>query len=80
MKKQLTIGIGVVIAVIILFYFFFGSDGKTAETIKVKVKSGEFKIAVTTTGELEAKSSEKIYGPSKLRNVRIWNVKIEDVF
>jgi hypothetical protein len=79
MKKQLTIGIGVLLAVIIVFYFIFGSDGKQTETIKVKVQSGEFKIAVTTTGELEAKSSEKIYGPSKLRNVRIWNVKIEDI-
>ncbi len=79
MKKQLTIGIGVLLAVIIVFYFIFGSDGKKTETIKVKVQSGEFKIAVTTTGELEAKSSEKIYGPSKLRNVRIWNVKIEDI-
>lgn len=79
MKKQLSIGLGVILAVIVLFYFFFGSDGKTTDTIKVQVKYGEFKIAVTTTGELEAKSSEKIYGPSKLRNVRIWNVKIEDI-
>ncbi len=79
MKKQLTIGIGVILAVIIVMYFIFGSDGTATETIKVKVQSGEFKIAVTTTGELEAKSSEKIYGPSKLRNVRIWNVKIEDI-
>ncbi len=79
MNKQLIIGIGVIIALIIVFYFLFGSDGNTAETIKVNVQSGEFKIAITTTGELEAKSSEKIYGPSKLRNVRIWNVKIEDI-
>lgn len=79
MKKQLTIGLGVVIALITIFYLILGSDGPSTETIKVKVQSGEFKIAVTTTGELEAKSSEKIYGPSKLRNVRIWNVKIEDI-
>ena len=57
MKKQLYIGLGVVLEVIIIFYFFFGSYGKTTETIKVQVRSGEFKIAVTTTGELEAKSS-----------------------
>ena len=79
MKKQVIISVGVVIVLIIASYFFFGSDGQTTETIKVKVKSGEFKIAVTTTGELEAKSSEKIFGPSNLRNVRIWNVKIEDI-
>lgn len=79
MKKQVIISVGVVIVLITVFYFFFGSDGQTTETIKVKVKSGEFRIAVTTTGELEAKSSEKIFGPSNLRNVRIWNVKIEDI-
>jgi multidrug efflux pump subunit AcrA (membrane-fusion protein) len=79
MRKQITISIGVVVAVIIVFYFFLGSEGKQAETIEVKVKAGEFQIAVTTTGELEAKSSDKIFGPSRLRNVRIWNAKIEDI-
>ncbi|MBC8486230.1 MAG: efflux RND transporter periplasmic adaptor subunit [Bacteroidetes bacterium] len=79
MKKQIYISIGVVILVIIVLWYLLGSDSSTTETIKVKVKSGEFKIAVTITGELEAKSSEKIYGPSGLRNVRIWQVKIEDI-
>jgi len=65
--------------VIVALYFFLGSDTKTSETIEVEAGYGEFQIAVTTTGELEAKSSEKIYGPSNLRNVRIWQVKIEDM-
>ena len=79
MRKQIYIAIGIVIVVIVALYFFLGSDTKTSETIEVKASFGEFKIAVTTTGELEAKSSEKIYGPDNLRNVRIWNVKIEDM-
>ena len=79
MKKQIYIAIGIVIVIIIFLWYFVGSDTKTSETIKVEVKSGEFKIAVTTTGELEAKSSEEIYGPSNLRNVRIWQVKIDDM-
>ncbi len=79
MRKQIYIAIGVIIVVIVALYFLLGSDAKTAETIEVEAGYGEFKIAVTTTGELEAKSSEKIYGPDNLRNVRIWNVKIEDM-
>ena len=79
MKKQIYIAIGIVIVIIIFLWYFVGSDTKTSETIEVEVKSGEFKIAVTTTGELEAKSSEEIYGPSNLRNVRIWQVKIDDM-
>ncbi|MEZ5197678.1 MAG: hypothetical protein R2764_15200 [Bacteroidales bacterium] len=79
MKKQLYISIAVVVLIIIFLYFILGSKTSTTETIEVKVKSGEFKIAVTTTGELEAKSSEKIYGPDNLRDVRIWQVKIEDI-
>lgn len=79
MKKQLIIAIGIVVILIVVLYVFLGRDSVTSETIEVEASYGEFKIAVTTTGELEAKSSEKIYGPSNLRNVRIWQVKIEDM-
>ena len=79
MRKQVYIAIGVVIIIIIALWYFVGSDGPVGETIKVPVKSGKFKIAVTTTGELEAKNSEDIYGPSNLRNVRIWQVKIDNI-
>jgi len=79
MRKQLYIAIGIVILIIIALYYFVGSKNPVGETIEVPVKSGQFKIAVTTTGELEAKNSEDIYGPGNLRNVRIWQVKIEDI-
>ncbi len=79
MKKQVYIAIGAIIIVIIALYYFLGGESSTAETIKTKVKSGEFKITVTTAGELEAKSSENILGPEGLQNVRIWQLKIEDM-
>lgn len=79
MKSRVYFIAGAGILIIILALFFFGSDGKSSETLKTKVKWGEFKIAVTTSGELEAKSSENILGPEKLGNVRIWEVKIEDM-
>lgn len=79
MKKQVYIAIGLALLAIILLWYFVGGDTQTSNTIKVQVRSGEFKISVTTSGELEAKSSEMIYGPDNLRNVRIWQVKIEDM-
>ncbi|MEZ5149075.1 MAG: hypothetical protein R2759_18890 [Bacteroidales bacterium] len=79
MKKQIYIAIGIVIVIIISLWYFLGGDTQSSETIEVEAKKGEFKIAVTTSGELEAKSSEKIYGPDNLRNVRIWQVKIDDI-
>ncbi len=49
--------------------------------IEVAVQKGTFVISVTTTGELDAKNSEKIYGPSQsaLRDARIWQLKIDDI-
>jgi len=79
MRKQIYIAIGVIIVAIVVVYYFFGSDGKSSETIEIPVSSGEFKIAVTTTGELEAKSSEKISGPKNLRDFRIWQLTIDDI-
>ena len=67
-----------VVAVIIVWLATYTRPGNT-ETIRVPVKTGQFEISVTTTGELEAKSSEKILGPANLRNFRIWQVKIEDI-
>lgn len=79
MKKPVYIIIGAGILLIIFLWYFLGSEGKSTETLETRVKWGEFIIAVTTSGELEAKSSENIYGPEKLGNVRIWEVKIEDM-
>lgn len=64
---------------IIIIWIVAGSGPETETTVEVPVKSGKFDIMVTTTGELEAKSSEKIMGPVTLRDFRIWQVKIEDI-
>ena len=64
---------------IVIIWIFAGSGPDKETTVKVPVKSGKFDITVTTTGELEAKSSEKINGPVNLRDFRIWQIKIEDI-
>jgi len=69
----------VAILVIVMIWIFSGTGPEKEVTIKVPVKFGKFDIVVTTTGELEAKSSEKIMGPVNLRDFRIWQIKIEDI-
>ncbi len=79
MKKKKWYVIGVVVILIIVLWFLSGKGTKTNNSIIVNVKKGNFEVKVTTTGELEAKSSEEIYGPSALRTIGIWQVKISDI-
>jgi HlyD family secretion protein len=67
------------IFLIVIVWIIAGSGPEQETTVEVPVKFGKFDITVTTTGELEAKSSEKIMGPVNLRDFRIWEVKIEDI-
>ena len=77
-KKYIYLTGSILILAIVAYFFLFKTDKD--QQITVKVKRGNFPIEVTTTGELIAKSSDKIYGPQALGQVfRIWNVKISDI-
>jgi HlyD family secretion protein len=76
-KKYIYLVLSALILAIIAF-FFFGKNNKQQQVVAT-VKKGNFPIEVTTTGELVAKSSEKIYGPAGLRQIQIWQVKIQDI-
>ncbi|MCP4553072.1 MAG: HlyD family efflux transporter periplasmic adaptor subunit [Bacteroidetes bacterium] len=67
------------VIIILIIWFAGSSDKQSANLVRVPVSFGLFEISVSTTGELEAKNSEKISGPSGLRSVRIYSVKIEDI-
>lgn len=60
-------------------WYYFSTSDKQSSTVTSKVKFGDFSINVTTSGELEAKNSENIVGPSGLREVRIFQVQISDM-
>lgn len=55
-----------------------GSKGD-APAMLVSPSSGEFLILIETSGELEAKNSVEIKGPTSLRNFGIWNVNIQQI-
>ncbi|MFZ4398763.1 MAG: efflux RND transporter periplasmic adaptor subunit [Bacteroidales bacterium] len=79
MKKKKWIIISSAIALILVIWFFTGKNDKSGNVVIVAVKKGNFDIKVTTTGELDAKSSQEIYGPDGLRNIGIWQVKISEM-
>ncbi|MFO8129968.1 MAG: efflux RND transporter periplasmic adaptor subunit [Bacteroidales bacterium] len=78
-KKKIIIGVLSAVILFIVLLIVFTSGQEETKNLKVEVEKGQFRINVTTTGELEAKKSEKIYGPRGLRNFRIWEIKIEDI-
>jgi len=77
-KKWQIIGVAVIL-ITLLLYFFRTKEIEKEEDIKTEVKRGRFDINVVTTGELQAENSVKIQGPSGLRTIQIWQVKITDL-
>ncbi|MDH5475458.1 MAG: efflux RND transporter periplasmic adaptor subunit [Cyclobacteriaceae bacterium] len=79
MNKKVIITGGVLIGMIIIFFAVRGSQNDSLTDIMVEVKRDVFNVNITTTGELEAKNSVKIMGPSGLRNFRIYQVNIQEI-
>ena len=82
MKRNHIIILVISAAVIISLIWYFSAPADTGENVVMaKVETGNFVIDVTTTGELDARSSEKIMGPNqgRLRDARIWQLLIDDI-
>jgi len=82
MKRKNSIGISASFIILVALIWYFSSTSiKTENTISVEVQKGTFVIDVTTTGELEARSSENIKGPNAnaLRNARLHRYTIDDI-
>ena len=77
--KKIYYGIGLLGLLILFLFLFRGSRGNGESELTSKVVRGPFQIVVTTTGELEARNSEKIMGPEGLSQVGIWRTTIEDI-
>jgi HlyD family secretion protein len=79
MKRNIIIGATVITVLLVGYFVVKGGKNKDASEILVSVEQGMFQVDVETTGELEAKNSVKIYGPTKLREFRIHQVKIDQI-
>jgi multidrug efflux pump subunit AcrA (membrane-fusion protein) len=80
-RKKIYLSIAAILALILITWYATRPELESGAVIETTVKKGPFIISVTTTGELEAKSSEKIFGPSpsSLREARLWQLKIDDI-
>lgn len=62
-----------------LFLFFKSRSGGPATELTVTPQYGTFQIDIVTTGELEAKSSVDVLGPTGLRSIQIYQINIDDI-
>lgn len=76
MSKKYII-VGALIATILIVWLAFGSDSTESATIFVDPQTGPFEVSVITTGELRAKNSTEIKGPEGMRDIRLFNTKIQ---
>lgn len=64
--------------VLVLSWAWSGDEAAAVEIV-AEVKRADFSAVVVSSGELIAKNSENIDGPEGLRQVGIWQVKIQDL-
>ncbi len=76
-KKHILISIGIMI--VAGLWLILRSESVPYDPIRVPVARGDFQINVYTSGELEAKNSEDIQGPSRLRQVGVHNAQIAEL-
>ena len=63
-QRKAILIVSIVSAIILLWLTIFRRSGKNEKDVFVPVKKGLFEITVFTTGELEAKNSTDIQGPT----------------
>jgi HlyD family secretion protein len=79
MKRNLIIGAGIISVLLIGFFVVRANKEAATSDILTSVKRGEFRMEIETTGELDAKNSVKILGPSQLRDFQIFQVTIQTI-
>jgi multidrug resistance efflux pump len=75
-KRHYSIG---AFGLLALAIYIFSPATKKSDDLFANPIKGDFQIDITVTGELEAKTSVNILGPSGLRSAQIWQVKINDM-
>lgn len=81
LSRRSRILISIVIpALLIVLLFLMTSDGVDASSdLIITPAIGDFSVTITTTGELQAKSSIEIKGPEQARAAGIWQMKISNL-
>jgi hypothetical protein len=65
--------------ILVASWWLLGRDKTDEEGIFTEAMRGPFEVVITTTGELRAKNSTKIMGPRNAREVRIYQLGIQNL-
>lgn len=75
-KRQIILALCILAGLAGSAWYLNRSGDDLSENIVVRPKTGPFRVTVTTAGELQAKNSIEIQGPTTARRNGIWNMKI----
>lgn len=78
-RRALLIALGLVVAIPSAWMLASGASTNEASQITTKVKKGDFKVVVTTAGELRAKKFVQIQGPSNAQQAETYQMKISSI-
>lgn len=78
-KRKIYIAISVIFLIILAFLILRPKSSNEGNDILAEVKSGKFKVEITTSGELQALNSVQVLGPTEARRFRVGNFTIEEM-
>ena len=79
MKKRILYIIPAILVIGVGLWWMLFSADESQSTLIVTPKKGNFRVTVTVTGELRAKTSTEIMGPQGMQSVGIYNMKIANL-
>jgi multidrug efflux pump subunit AcrA (membrane-fusion protein) len=78
-KRKIAIISGIALIAIYFTYSYFSPASDEKIYLTTKVKKGDFKSEVITSGEAQSTSLKKINGPQNLRKFKLRDIKIQDL-
>ncbi len=79
MSKKYRIITAIVIGLSVVAYFYSSTAKDQDEIITSKVDFGSMNVEVHCSGELKSEKNKEILGPSSLREIRVYEIKINDL-
>lgn len=78
-NKKIYIGVAVALLLMIVIWKFFSGSSSKGFDILADVRKSDFRVEITSSGELEALNSVEVLGPLEARRFRVNNITIESM-
>jgi len=78
-NKKIYIGLAVTLLLMVVIWKFFSGSSNEGFDILADVRKSDFRVEITSSGELEALNSVEVLGPLEARRFRVNNITIESM-